>query len=173
SCQDYGNNIISCLQFNAQKIVSASDDWCIKVYNTSNSKIIHRLECHEGDVNALQYINTVLASGSANNTVQNIILTSLLNFKSDHSYCFTKSLSDNNQQYPLHTFCGHTDSVNALASSGKTLISGSDDGRCAGCKISCFQHNVDKLICGTNEALHIWDMKSGKRVCDLLTGLSV
>ncbi|CAJ0643946.1 7273_t:CDS:2 [Entrophospora sp. SA101] len=34
-------------------------------------------------------------------------------------------------------------------------------------------HNVDKLICGTNEALHIWDMKSGKRVCDLLTGLSV
>ncbi len=167
SFQDYGNNTISCLQFNAQKIVSASDDWCIKVYNTSNGEIIHQLEGHEGDVNALQYINTVLASGSADNTVriwdlkegtcthvfsshtkaitclqiitpENIILTgskdytlkswNLPNFKSDHSYYFTKSLSDNNKQYLLHTFHGHTDSVNALASSGKTLISGSDDG---------------------------------------------
>ena len=46
-------------------------------------------------------------------------------------------------------------------------------GKCAGRKITCFQHDKDKAICGTNEALHMWDMKSGKHICDLLTGLSV
>ncbi|CAJ0756829.1 17125_t:CDS:1, partial [Entrophospora sp. SA101] len=50
----HGNNTVTCLQFNSQKIVSGSDDRCINVYNTASGKMIHKLEGHEGSVNTLQ-----------------------------------------------------------------------------------------------------------------------
>ncbi|KAI8907536.1 WD40-repeat-containing domain protein [Powellomyces hirtus] len=63
-------NVVTCLQFDADKIVSGSDDQTIHIYDTRTGELKKRLEGHEGGVWALQYWNDVLVSGSTDRTVR-------------------------------------------------------------------------------------------------------
>ncbi|KAJ1342752.1 hypothetical protein BSLG_002849 [Batrachochytrium salamandrivorans] len=43
----HGPNVVTCLQFDTEKIVSGSDDQTIHVYNTADGTLLKRLEGHE------------------------------------------------------------------------------------------------------------------------------
>lgn len=66
----HGTNVVTCLQFDTDKIISASDDHSINVYNTSNGQLRRRLDGHEGGVWALEYKGDTLVSGSTDRTVR-------------------------------------------------------------------------------------------------------
>ncbi|CAG8482895.1 23180_t:CDS:2 [Rhizophagus irregularis] len=66
----HGNNVVTCLQFDSDKIISGSDDQCINVYETATGRLINRLMGHDGGVWALQYVNKTLVSGSTDRTVR-------------------------------------------------------------------------------------------------------
>ncbi|KAI0394919.1 WD40 repeat-like protein [Xylariaceae sp. FL0594] len=63
-------HVITCLQFDEDKIITGSDDMLIHVYDTKTGKFRRRLEGHEGGVWALQYEGNVLVSGSTDRTVR-------------------------------------------------------------------------------------------------------
>ena len=87
------NNVVTCLQFDRERIVSASDDHTIHVFDTRNGRIKARLDGHEGGVWALQYIGNVLVSGSTDRTVR------VWDLKRDRC---------------THIFAGHTSTVRCL-----------------------------------------------------------
>ena len=89
----HGTNVITCLQFDRDKIISASDDHCINVYNTATGQIKKRLEGHEGGVWALQYRGDTLVTGSTDRTVR---------------------VWDLKTMRLTHTFTGHTSTVRCL-----------------------------------------------------------
>ncbi|TPX33288.1 hypothetical protein SeMB42_g07495 [Synchytrium endobioticum] len=66
----HGFNVVTCLQFDGDKVVSGSDDMSIHVYDTLTGACRKKLEGHEGGVWALQYWNNVLVSGSTDRTVR-------------------------------------------------------------------------------------------------------
>ena len=63
-------HVVTCLQFDADKILTGSDDANINVYDTKTGKLRQSLEGHEGGVWALQYQGNVLVSGSTDRTVR-------------------------------------------------------------------------------------------------------
>ncbi|KAI0505757.1 WD40 repeat-like protein [Xylaria bambusicola] len=63
-------HVITCLQFDDDKIITGSDDMLIHVYDTKTGKLRKRLEGHEGGVWALQYEGNVLVSGSTDRSVR-------------------------------------------------------------------------------------------------------
>lgn len=63
-------HVITCLQFDDDKILTGSDDTFIHVYDTRTGKLRKRLEGHEGGVWALQYEGNVLVSGSTDRSVR-------------------------------------------------------------------------------------------------------
>ncbi|EAL22884.1 hypothetical protein CNBA6530 [Cryptococcus deneoformans B-3501A] len=65
-----GTNVVTCLQFDEDKIVSASDDHSINIYNTNDGQLRKRLDGHEGGVWTLQYKGHTLVSGSTDRTVR-------------------------------------------------------------------------------------------------------
>ncbi|SGZ22047.1 BQ5605_C022g09420 [Microbotryum silenes-dioicae] len=87
------NNVVTCLQFDKDKIVSASDDHSIHVWNTRTGEAKAQLQGHEGEVWALQYVGNVLVSGSTDRTVR---------------------VWDLDQGRCTHTFVGHTSTVRCL-----------------------------------------------------------
>ena len=89
----HGTNVVTCLQFDSDKIVSASDDHSINIYNTSNGQLRRRLDGHEGGVWALEYKGDTLVSGSTDRTVRIWDLDSLSE---------------------AHVFHGHTSTVRCL-----------------------------------------------------------
>ena len=66
----HGTNVVTCLQFDRDKIVSASDDHSINVYSTETGQLRRRLIGHDGGVWALQYMGDTLVSGSTDRTVR-------------------------------------------------------------------------------------------------------
>ncbi|CAG8472708.1 1665_t:CDS:10 [Paraglomus occultum] len=323
----HGNNVVTCLQFDTEKIISGSDDQCINVYETATGKLINRLEGHDGGVWALQYVGNTLVSGSTDRTVRvwdikrgvcthifpghtstvrclQIIMpqatsdstmveppiplivtgsrdstlrvwrlpdtTNDTPFAPSNPSSPSDNMSLQDNPYFIRTLQGHTHSVRALAGVGNTLVSGSydcsvrvwnimtgeclwrltahtqkvysvvldakrnrcmsgsmdgtvkvwslEDGTCVWsleghsslvglldlshdylvsaaadstlriwnpndgtCKhvltahtgaITCFQHDEHKVISGSDGTLKMWDVKTGKFVRDLLTGLS-
>ena len=66
----HGTNVVTCLQFDRDKIVSASDDHSINVYATATGQLLKRLDGHEGGVWALQYLGDTLVSGSTDRTLR-------------------------------------------------------------------------------------------------------
>lgn len=66
----HGNNVVTCLQFNRHRIISASDDHHINVYSMQRGGLIAQLHGHEGGVWALQYVGDMLVSGSTDRTVR-------------------------------------------------------------------------------------------------------
>ncbi|KAM0792516.1 hypothetical protein ACM66B_005186 [Microbotryomycetes sp. NB124-2] len=87
------NSVITSLQFDKDKVVSASDDHSINVFDTRTGARKARLSDHDGGVWALQYIGNVLVSGSTDRTVRVWDL--------DRARC-------------THTFVGHTSTVRCL-----------------------------------------------------------
>ncbi|KAG5657010.1 hypothetical protein KAF25_011179 [Fusarium avenaceum] len=63
-------HVITCLQFDEDKIITGSDDTLIHIYDTKTGKIRKKLEGHEGGVWALQYEGNMLVSGSTDRSVR-------------------------------------------------------------------------------------------------------
>lgn len=63
-------NVVTCLQFDSEKIVSGSDDHTMHIYDTSSGTLLRRLQGHEGGVWALQYWHRALVSGSTDRSVR-------------------------------------------------------------------------------------------------------
>ncbi|POS86554.1 hypothetical protein EPUL_002441 [Erysiphe pulchra] len=63
-------HVITCLQFDDDKIITGSDDTLINVYDTKTGTFRKKLEGHEGGVWALQYEGNVLVSGSTDRSVR-------------------------------------------------------------------------------------------------------
>ncbi|KAF3905404.1 Beta-TrCP [Orbilia brochopaga] len=62
--------VVTCLQFDSEKILTGSDDTNINVYDTNTGALLAKLEGHEGGVWALQYHSNTLVSGSTDRTVR-------------------------------------------------------------------------------------------------------
>ena len=89
----HGTNVVTCLQFDDDKIVSASDDHSINIYNTHDGQLRKRLDGHEGGVWALEYKGDTLVTGSTDRTVRIWDLDTLAE---------------------AHVFHGHTSTVRCL-----------------------------------------------------------
>lgn len=63
-------HVVTCLQFDTDKILTGSDDNNINVYDTQTGALRARLKGHEGGVWALQYQGNVLVSGSTDRSVR-------------------------------------------------------------------------------------------------------
>ncbi|KAH7383236.1 WD repeat-containing protein pop1 [Pyrenochaeta sp. MPI-SDFR-AT-0127] len=63
-------HVVTCLQFDTDKILTGSDDTNINVYDTKSGALRSRLEGHEGGVWALQYEGNTLVSGSTDRSVR-------------------------------------------------------------------------------------------------------
>ncbi|KAJ5779732.1 hypothetical protein N7457_007452, partial [Penicillium paradoxum] len=63
-------HVVTCLQFDADKILTGSDDTNINVYDTKTGALKARLEGHEGGVWALEYHGNTLVSGSTDRSVR-------------------------------------------------------------------------------------------------------
>ena len=86
-------HVVTCLQFDAEKILTGSDDANINVYDTQTGALRAKLEGHEGGVWALQYEGNVLVSGSTDRSVR---------------------VWDIERGICTHTFQGHTSTVRCL-----------------------------------------------------------
>ncbi|KAH8930049.1 WD40 repeat-like protein [Atractiella rhizophila] len=91
--QGHAINVITCLQFDEHRIVSASDDHNINVYDTKTGELSKSLVGHEGGVWALEYIGNTLVSGSTDRTVR------VWNLETEKN---------------THVFLGHTSTVRCL-----------------------------------------------------------
>lgn len=70
SFQGHGRNVVTCLQFDGDRVISGSDDSTINIYETKTGRLAHTLHGHDGGVWALQYLDNVLVSGSTDRTVR-------------------------------------------------------------------------------------------------------
>lgn len=64
------SSVVTCLQFDREKIVTASDDLSIDIYDTMTGQRKMQLQGHQGGVWALQYIGDVLVSGSTDRSLR-------------------------------------------------------------------------------------------------------
>lgn len=88
-----GNNVVTCLQHDDEKIVTGVDDKLINVYNTKTGELLKVLKGHEGGVWALKYTGNTLVSGATDRTVR------IWNIKTGKC---------------THIFKGHTSTVRCL-----------------------------------------------------------
>ncbi|KAF3023423.1 hypothetical protein E8E15_009347 [Penicillium rubens] len=63
-------HVITCLQFDADKIIVGSDNTHINVYDTKTGALRAKLEGHEGGVWALEYHDNTLVSASTDRTIR-------------------------------------------------------------------------------------------------------
>lgn len=63
-------HVVTCLQFDTDRILTGSDDTNINVYDTQTGALRKTLTGHEGGVWALQYHGDVLVSGSTDRSVR-------------------------------------------------------------------------------------------------------
>ncbi|MCJ1393241.1 SCF ubiquitin ligase complex subunit cdc4 [Xylographa bjoerkii] len=101
-------HVVTCLQFDTDKILTGSDDTNINVYDTKTGALRARLEGHEGGVWALQYEGNVLVSGSTDRSVR---------------------VWDIEKGVCTHVFQGHTSTVRCLVILMPTVIDTTADGR--------------------------------------------
>ena len=66
----HDRHVVTCLQFDADKILTGSDDTNINVYDTKTGALNATLEGHEGGVWALEYYGNTLVSGSTDRSVR-------------------------------------------------------------------------------------------------------
>ncbi|KAG0028951.1 SCF ubiquitin ligase complex subunit cdc4 [Podila clonocystis] len=89
----HSNHVVTCLQFDSEKIISGSDDQCIEIYDTVTGSRLKRLDGHQGGIWALQFRDNTLVSGSTDRTVR---------------------VWDIEKGICTHTFRGHTSTVRCL-----------------------------------------------------------
>ena len=66
----HDTHVVTCLQFDTDKILTGSDDNNINVYDTKTGGLRSKLVGHEGGVWALQYEGNILVSGSTDRSVR-------------------------------------------------------------------------------------------------------
>ncbi|KAL4821907.1 WD40-repeat-containing domain protein [Aspergillus spinulosporus] len=66
----HDRHVVTCLQFDTDKILTGSDDTNINVYDTKTGMLRATLEGHEGGVWALEYYGNTLVSGSTDRSVR-------------------------------------------------------------------------------------------------------
>jgi F-box and WD-40 domain protein CDC4 len=66
----HDRHVVTCLQFDTDKILTGSDDTNINVYDTKTGALRATLEGHEGGVWALEYYGNTLVSGSTDRSVR-------------------------------------------------------------------------------------------------------
>lgn len=66
----HDRHVVTCLQFDTDKILTGSDDTNINVYDTKTGALRNTLEGHEGGVWALEYYGNTLVSGSTDRSVR-------------------------------------------------------------------------------------------------------
>ena len=66
----HDRHVVTCLQFDTDKIITGSDDTNINVYDTKTGRLRAKLQGHEGGVWALQYEDNILVSGSTDRSVR-------------------------------------------------------------------------------------------------------
>ncbi|ODV85125.1 hypothetical protein CANARDRAFT_28425 [[Candida] arabinofermentans NRRL YB-2248] len=103
-----GANVITCLQFDGDKIVAGSDDHRITIYDTLTGATRSVLSGHNGGVWAMKYTGNTLASGSTDRSVR------IWNIK---------------QGKCTHIFRGHTSTVRCLEILEPRQIGVDDEGK--------------------------------------------
>lgn len=104
----HGSHVVTCLQFDTDKILTGSDDNNINVYDTKTGRQRRILLGHEGGVWALQYIGNTLVSGSTDRSVR------VWNIETGEQ---------------THVFRGHTSTVRCLQILLPTKIGETADGK--------------------------------------------
>ncbi|BAE57607.1 unnamed protein product [Aspergillus oryzae RIB40] len=66
----HDRHVVTCLQFDTDKVLTGSDDTNINVYDTRTGALRATLEGHEGGVWALEYYGNTLVSGSTDRSVR-------------------------------------------------------------------------------------------------------
>ncbi|KAJ3358438.1 SCF ubiquitin ligase complex subunit cdc4, partial [Kappamyces sp. JEL0680] len=66
----HGTNVVTCLLFDDEKILSGSDDQTIHVYDIKKGELVKKLVGHDGGVWALQYHGNTVVSGSTDRSVR-------------------------------------------------------------------------------------------------------
>ncbi|CAL5874365.1 uncharacterized protein PFLUO_LOCUS8661 [Penicillium psychrofluorescens] len=66
----HDRHVVTCLQFDTDKILTGSDDTNINVYDTKTGALKATLEGHDGGVWALEYYGNTLVSGSTDRSVR-------------------------------------------------------------------------------------------------------
>jgi len=89
----HSDKVVTCLQFDSEKIISGYDDMSIHVYDTATGNRLKQLVGHEGGVWALQYHGNTLVSGATDRTVR---------------------VWDIEKGICTHTFRGHSSTVRCL-----------------------------------------------------------
>ena len=101
-------HVVTCLQFDWDKILTGSDDTSINVFDTRTGALRAKLEGHEGGVWALQYEGNTLVSGSTDRSVR---------------------VWDIERGRCTHIFHGHTSTVRCLQILMPTHVGYGSDGR--------------------------------------------
>lgn len=104
----HSNHVVTCLQFDPDKILTGSDDSNINVYDTKTGQLRKLLRGHEGGVWALQYMGNTLVSGSTDRSVR---------------------VWDIEAGVETHVFRGHTSTVRCLQILMPTKVGETADGR--------------------------------------------
>ncbi|KAF7594338.1 SCF ubiquitin ligase complex subunit cdc4 [Aspergillus hancockii] len=126
----HDRHVVTCLQFDTDKVLTGSDDTNINVYDTKTGALRATLEGHEGGVWALEYYGNTLVSGSTDRPGDPVY------------YQNGPHVDDTDCPYFVRVLTGHQHSVRTIAAHGDTLVSGSYDCTVRVWKIS------------TGEALH-------------------
>jgi F-box and WD-40 domain protein CDC4 len=150
-------------------LVSGSYDCTVRVWRVSTGKTIHRLQGHTQKVYSvvLDHWRNRCISGSMDNCVR------------------IWSLETGAVLYNLE---GHTSLVGLLELSHDRLVSAAADatlrvwdaaiGECRSTlrghtgAITCFQHDDEKVVSGSDRTVKMWDVRTGEFVRDLLSDLS-
>ena len=104
----HDRHVVTCLQFDSERIITGSDDTNINVYDTKTGKLRARLQGHEGGVWALQYEGNILVSGSTDRSVR---------------------VWDIEKGRQMQVFQGHTSTVRCLQILLPTKVGETSDGR--------------------------------------------
>ncbi|KAI8074237.1 WD40-repeat-containing domain protein [Gilbertella persicaria] len=68
--EGHEEDLVTCLQFDDDKIITGSDDHSINVYDIKTGELKRVLKGHDGGVWALQYVGNTLVTGSIDRTVR-------------------------------------------------------------------------------------------------------
>ncbi len=163
------HNSVRAIAAHGDTLISGSYDCTVRVWQISTGDLIHRLQGHTQKVYSvvLDHERSRCISGSMDNLVKVWDLQS--------GAC-------------VFSLEGHTSLVGLLDLSHDRLVSAAadstlriwdpDTGTCKSTlsahtgAITCFQHDGQKVISGSDRTLKMWNVRNGECVRDLLTDLS-
>eukprot|EP00794_Sanderia_malayensis_P015617 gene15616-17191_t len=152
----HDDHVITCLQFDGNRIVSGSDDNTLKVWSAVTGNIIRTLVGHTGGVWSSQLKGNIVVSGSTDRTLRV--------WDTDSGEC-------------THVLYGHTSTVRCLAMFNNIVVSGSRDGtlrvwdtvhgECQhvlvghAAAVRCVQYDGKRVVSGAYDYLvKVWDPES-------------